>query len=362
MSLLYKPMFAAYVAPPAPGQLLYTLSNPNAYGTSKGDEFGRAVAISGSYLIVGAHEEDKDGLYHSGVAYIFDAPTGQLLHTLTNPNETNAEFGCSVSISGHYAAVGAYRDGTGKAYIYDVVTGQLVHELATTSTTQGFGHAISISDQYVIVGDTYNQAHVFDVTTGQLLYTLEDPNTYRWPTGDYFGYTVSTYGQYAIVGADSEDDAEFGSTGVAYIFDVTSGQLLHTLHNPVPGDLSYFGRSVSISGQLASVCSTDGVYVYDVVSGQLLHSQSIAGSTHVSAISEQHVIIGTFLSNKARIYDTATGQLLNSLSNPNVYPGESPDAFGYSVAISMQYAIVGAHYEDDSEADYNSGKVYVYSV
>ena len=37
------------------GALLHTLDNPNAYGTSAGDQFGSSVAISGNSAIVGAH-------------------------------------------------------------------------------------------------------------------------------------------------------------------------------------------------------------------------------------------------------------------------------------------------------------------
>ena len=39
------------------GALVHTLDNPNAYGTSVADQFGRQSAISGNYAIVGALPE-----------------------------------------------------------------------------------------------------------------------------------------------------------------------------------------------------------------------------------------------------------------------------------------------------------------
>ena len=55
------------------GDLLYTLDNPNAYGTSSGDRFSIQVSISESYAIVGAYFEDDAGGTSSGKAYIFSA-------------------------------------------------------------------------------------------------------------------------------------------------------------------------------------------------------------------------------------------------------------------------------------------------
>jgi hypothetical protein len=126
------------------GDLLHTLDNPSAYGTTTGDYFGFSVSISGDYAIVGAYgENDADG-NSSGKAYIFNVSTGALLHTLDNPNAYGTSsageyFGRPVSISGDYAIVGAYGEddagGTysGKAYIFNVSTGALLHTLDNPS-------------------------------------------------------------------------------------------------------------------------------------------------------------------------------------------------------------------------------------
>ena len=119
-----QPTLPLYLTP------IQTYNNPNAYGTSADDQFGYSVAISGNRVVVGAYGEDDAGGTNSGKAYIFDATTGSLLHTLHNPNAygTSADdyFGLSVAISGNLAIIGVpYADdaggtNSGKAYVYQI--------------------------------------------------------------------------------------------------------------------------------------------------------------------------------------------------------------------------------------------------
>ena len=80
---------------------------------------------------------------------------------------------------------------------------------------------------------------------------LNNPNAYGPSANDYFGYFVSVDGNRIIVSALYEDDASGANSGKVYIFDATTGSLLHTLHNPNAYGTSAndnFGTSVSISG------------------------------------------------------------------------------------------------------------------
>ena len=356
----------AYIFDVTTGSLVHTLDNPNAYDTSSDDRFGVSVAISGNYAIVGAHrEDDADGAF-SGKAYIFNVTTGALVHTLDNPNafgtSQNDFFGHSVAISGNRAIVGssfadnfageddAGGDSSGKAYIFDVTTGALVYTLDNpnafgTSAGDNFGDAVAISGNYAIVGARFEddsvitqsgKAYIFNVTTGALVHTLDNPNSNALDLGDRFGVSVAISGNYAIVGADSEQDPNFES-GKAYIFNVTTGNLLYTLDNPNAFGTSEgddFGRAVSISGNRAIVGSF--------------------GEDDADGIS----------SGKAYIYDISTfttSTITNAnyiLDNPNVFGTSESDRFGSSVAISGNYAIVGAYAEDDAGGN-NSGKAYI---
>jgi hypothetical protein len=94
------------------------------------------------------------------------------------------------------------------------------------------------------------------VNKGVLLHTLNNPNAFSTSASDQFGYSVAISGNRAIVSAYLEDDAGGASSGKAYIFDVVTGALLHTLNNPTAFSTSAgdtFGDSVAISGNRAIV-------------------------------------------------------------------------------------------------------------
>ena len=408
----FAPAAAAVFSP----ALAFTIDNPNPYGTSATDNFGRekGVAVSGNYAIVGAYQEDDAGGLDSGKAYIYNVTTGALLHTLDNPNPygTSAgdNFGRSVDISGNYAIVGANEEddaggtASGKAYIYNVTTGALVHTLNNpnpygTSQSDWFG-AVAISGNYAIVGASSEddsggtesgKAYIFDVTTGALLHTLNNPNAYSTSLNDRFGLGVAIDGNYAILSGEYEDDSGGTESGKAYIFDVTTGALVHTLNNPNAygtSALDIFGRSVSISGNYAIVGApleddaggtTSGkAYIFNVTTGALLHtldnpnpydtsqSDNFGGAV---GIAGDYAIVGAYgeddaggtNSGKAYIYNVTTGTLLHTLDNPNAYDTIQSDNFGYSVSISDNYVIVGAFGEDDASG-LDSGKAYIYSL
>ena len=391
------------------------LNNPNAYSTSANDYFGSTVAISGNYCIVGAFAEDDSGGSDSGKAYIFDVTTGSLLRTLNNPNafgtSTNDYFGSTVAISGNYCIVGTFAEddsdgsSSGKAYIFDVTTGALLQTLNnpnaySTSANDNFGYSVAISGNYCIVGayaeddsggSSSGKAYIFDVTTGALLQTLNNPNAYSTSANDNFGYSVAISGNYCIVGAYYEDELGSSNSGKAYIFDVTTGALLWTLNNPNAYSTSandQFGSSVAISGNYCIVgayyeddsggSSSGKAYIFDVTTGALLQTLNNPNAYGTSfndqfgssvAISGTKCIVGAYreadsgggISGKAYIFDVTTGALLQTLHNPNAYGTSTNDYFGYSVAISGNYCIVGAYYEDDS-SDSDSGKAYIFDV
>ena len=87
------------------------------------DVFGYSVSISGNTAIVGALQDDDRGT-NSGSAYIFQESGStwtQVAKLTAGDGATGDGFGCSVSISGATAAVGAYGDddkGTNSGSVY----------------------------------------------------------------------------------------------------------------------------------------------------------------------------------------------------------------------------------------------------
>jgi hypothetical protein len=395
------------------GVLLHTLNNPNNFGTPASDLFGENIAIDGNYVIIGARLEDDAGGTSSGIAYIFNVTTGNLVHTLTNPNafstSKNDEFSASgVAISGNYAIVSSsLEDGNGLeqgvAYIFNVTTGNLVHTLINpnafnVAAFDRFGNSVAISGNNAIVaaqrehdagGVSSGKAYIYNVTTGALIHTLNNPNAYGTSTDDFFGNSVAISGNYAIVGAYFEDYSGGTSSGRAYIFNVTTGALVHTLDNPnafgTP-NVDQFGFKVGISGNNAIISAyleddaggtTSGkAYIFNVTTGALIHTLNNPNAYGTSAsdqfgftvgISSKYAIVGARLeddaggtdSGKAYLYDVSTGSLLHTFDNPNPFGTSAADQFSVGLAVSDSNAIIGSRLEDETGYS-SSGKVYIF--
>ena len=273
-----------------------------------------------------------------------DWSTATSLHTLHNPLINDPpppsgyagqwdEFGYSVAIDGNYAVVGGNAPNN-RAFIFDVTTGSLLHTLndGNALLTYGFGEAAAISGNYVAIGSPQvpfegfmrGQVHILNVTTGAVVHTIDPPllNPYTGASSERklakFGTDVAMKGNYLIVGAPELNNYY----GIAYVYNVTTGALVHTVVNPDYA-YGYFGESV--------------------------------------AISDNYFIVGHKGSGKAHIFDLSTGTLLHTLINPNVNAVSSDDAFGDSVAITDTYTVVAATYERKGSTEY-SGVVYVYNT
>lgn len=164
---------------------------------------------------------------------------------------------------------------------------------------------------------------------------------------DEFGQAVDMDGDYAIVGADQEDEDEAGNnymleSGSAYIYERDGFGNWSEAQKIVASDraaLDYFGNSVSISGNYAIV----GAHYEDedVLGGNTL---SHAGSAY--------------------IYERDGTGTWNEVQKLVASDRDAEDWFGYSVAINGDYAIVGAHREAEDEAGLNTisyaGSAYIF--
>jgi len=111
------------------------IDDPNVFGLATDDRFGYKVSISDVYAVVSAHTEDSqntEGVVqsNSGIVYVFDLLTGLRLADIPNPNgystAVDDQFGAAISVSNTQLVVGAYQEddssGTtsGKAYVFDI--------------------------------------------------------------------------------------------------------------------------------------------------------------------------------------------------------------------------------------------------
>ena len=369
------------------GELLHIIDNPSP---ADFDYFGAAVDIEGDHVVVSARLDDTDGM-DAGAAYVFDAQTGALVHTLVRPAPMPGDyFGNSVAIAGSQIAVGAPRTDSGSTdagsvELYDAVTGlfdQAVNN-PTPSSFEYFGDEVAISGTTLVVG-TYSEntgavntgaAYIYDTTDGTLTHTLNNPAP---ALADNFGWSVAVDGDTVAIGA-FRDNTGANDAGSVYQYSASTGLLQRTLNNPNPAAFDYFGADVAAFADVVVVGAywdddvvEDGgaAYFFDANTGMM-------GTTFFSptassfdffgqavAVSGNLMAVGTFLDDNGgvdagsvQIFDTETGALLHSIPNPSP---AARDNFGVSVAMSNDLLVVGAHRDDAGATD--AGTAYLFDA
>ena len=247
---------SAYVFDATTWQQLRKLS---ASDGAQEDAFGRSVALSGGLAVIGAPGDD-DVAPDSGAAYVFDLATGQELRKLTaTGGAADDEFGRSVALSGTYALVGSYLhdamgQDSGAVYVFDVTTGQQIHKLMGDggSSDDWFGYAVALDGHMALIGAPHDwpggipwagSAYVFDVQSGQQVWKLTPDDASQ---NDAFGFSLGLDGHLGAIGMTNWD-AACGDEGAVYVFDLTVGEQLDrlTADDGMPGD--WLGGAVDIN-------------------------------------------------------------------------------------------------------------------
>ena len=245
-----------------------------------GSEFGQKVNIWGDYLHISS-ARDSEILNLAGSAYIFHKEDGEWNFQQKIVLEDGQEwdyFGMG-DIYGEWALFNSYDDtngeNSGAVYAYHLED----YEWVQTQTIyphnpaqyQYFGTSISIWEEYAIIGSQgYNSftgaSYIFKLENGfwveKAFITASDGED-----NDAFGYRVSIHEDYAIIGADCNDEIAWGM-GAAYIFKrenenwIEMAKLLPTIDDTTEF-AAFFGSDVDIENNYVVV----GQYSYGGGSG-----------------------------------------------------------------------------------------------
>lgn len=349
-----------------------------------GDYFASSTAISNGTVIVGAWSDDDSG-YSSGTAYLFDANAGTQSAKLTEADPSaGKQFGGSVAISGNTAVVGAKYDqengiGSGAAYVFDTTTKTQLHKLTANdaAATEEFGTSVAVSGNTAIVGayrddiggNHSGSAYLFDTTTGSQLakLTIDDSAAY-----DHLGLSVAISDNRAIVGAPGRD-INGTDTGAAYLFDTTTGALISTFAADDGDDYDSFGGAVAISGNRLIVgahrdadngARSGSAYLYDLDTGAQIAKLSASDAAAYAnfglsvAISGDYALVGANgagvgSSGAAYLFDVNTGLEILKVTASDAASGAS---FGGSVAIDGDTLLIGSSRASDN------GSAYIYTI
>ena len=231
-----------------------------------------------------------------------------------------------------------------------------------------FGYSVAISGNYAIVGAYYEDhdaneqnyksdagsAYIFELDTSGNWGQAQKIVALDRQKSDYFGYSVAISGNYAIVGAyneghDANEQNYKSAAGSAYIFERDTNGNWNQVQKIVANDRQQsdsFGSSVAISGNYAIV-------------GAYNEGHDASGtSTSTDTDTDYKSRAGS-----AYIFKNTNGNW-SQVQKIVALDRQIDDYFGYSVAISGNYAIVGAYGEDHNanEQIYKSkaGSAYIF--
>lgn len=292
--------------------------------------FGRAVAVSGNTMVVGAPYENSNstgvggaqnntGATKSGAAYVY-VRTGdtwvQQAFLKADNAQAGDEFGISVAISGNTIVVGAHFEDGGVAGVN-----------GDGSSNSAFNSGAAYV--FVRTGSTWTQ---------QAYLKAEAPGG-----DDYYGVSLGISGDTVVVGTSDEDSSATGVTtdwanngrfnsGAVYVYQRTgttwARQAYLKASNPDIAD--YFGGAVAISGNTLVV----GAKFESSNSGSAPANNGAnnAGAAYV------FLRTGTTWAQQAYLKPTTVG---------------ADDEFGTAVAIHGDTVVVGAPGEDSAAITVN---------
>lgn len=217
--------------------------------------FGSSIALEGDTMAVGAYGESSE----SGAVYIFNRDeTGvwhQQAHIKASNSDMSDRFGTSVSLSGNTLSVGAVgedsastginADGlnnlsvsSGAAYVFkrdsaNVWTQQAYIKASNTGNGDGFGKAVSISNDLLAVGASSEDSSATGVNANELdnsalnsgaVYIFVRDSNEVWSQQEYikasntdaidkFGNAAVLFGDILAVGASEEASSATGING-----------------------------------------------------------------------------------------------------------------------------------------------------
>ena len=279
----------------------------DATGASE-DQFGKSVAISGNYVIVGAYLDDVAANADQGSCSIFqfNGTSWVLKQKITDPTGlAQAQFGWSVSLSGNYALVGAIKLGLstiGVANIFQLTAGNwsFMQKLIDPTATPGdfSANSVSVSGNSAVVGvergkvgsnNYQGYANLYELNGGTWLFKqrVTDPTG---SVGDYFGNSVSISGDYLIVGDEADyvgTNFEQGSACI-YHYNGTAWIWMQQLIDIMGEVGDDFGHSVSISDNYALVGAyKDDIGLYSLQGSATIYQRVGMGWAKLQFITQQ---------------------------------------------------------------------------
>ena len=245
---------------------------------------------------------------------------------------------------------------------------------STPAERDGFGASVAMSGNFAIVGvpgvgnvrKGYAAIFQFNGTNWIETQRLTDPGSV---SNDNFGNSVAMSGNFAIVGAATDNIGTNTNQGAAFIFqfNVNSWVFMQKITDPAGAASDFFGFSVAVSGSDAVVSSIvdDVGAVVDQGSASIFHFngnnwvfvQKITDPTGAAgdafgssvALSGNFILVGSSQDDVGTNVDQGSACFFKLNGNNWVFnkkvtdiTGNGSEVFGLSVSLSNNFAVIGA--------------------
>ena len=245
---------AAYLIDPVNGSILNTFEHD--VGAIPSGFFGASVSINDAGIFVGG---TFYGPSREGNVFVYHPTNHNLMVTLApDPATPDIRYGQKIDHNDDYLVVSApgydLENVEGAVYVYDFISGALLHRLTSPipdpNGTARFGHEIKLAGNLLLVGvfefaplNLRSKVFVYDLTTGNLVHTLTPDN------GDIhsrFGFSMSVEDNIAVIGAERDNDVVLHG-GAVYIYDLNTFELIDKVRTPMLNrPFMQFGSTVHI--------------------------------------------------------------------------------------------------------------------
>jgi hypothetical protein len=355
--------------------------------TAIGDQFGYAVGLAGDTALI----TSTGNQFAHGAAYVFhdDGTTWSETQQLSPSDSASGdEFGNALAMSGTRAVIGAQRlvvgDHQGAAYVFSATDGVWAQtdEFTETSGTSldFFGGSVAFDGTTALVGIPGATVDATQFVGAAVFYTSDattaPPEQEVEPSdgasGDDFGISVAIEGDTALIGAAYKNSGQ----GAAYVFTASDGVWSEAqklvADDGMPND--WFGQSVALDGDVAVIgapqyldVGNGAAYVFTRSGANWSQAQKLVADDGVPrdqfgisvAADAGNVLVGAyginFYTGAAYVY-TRSGDTWTQAQKLTADDAAQSADFGVAVALDGANALIGAY-----GASSYAGAAYVFA-
>ena len=298
-----------------------------------------------------------------------DVEQSFLTQLIADDASEGAEFGKYVAISGDYAMVGAPGDeddneGRGAVYVFKREGEEWVQtaKLKRSDRGDGFGGSVAVDGDYAIIGGK-DDVFIFERMgeDWREVVKLEESSVFL---GAGYGESVDINGNYAIVGASKIPGRNVPFIGSVFIYERSGGVWgnMQKIDCRAEEFCGSFGASVAISERMALVgtpaafsdAEIDGaVSLYQIDSTGTEWNRFLRFTSNVTSVSPdsgafgasvalhgERAIVGGLFMRRAFMFESVAEDWGNTATFRPAVDGVLNSFYGWSVAIGEDYAAV----------------------